>query len=117
MPASANDLALLLRAATPAEAAMARGLLEAEGIPCLVDGRGLGDVAHYELHRVANQRTPDVWVSRDHEARARALLAAAWGAVPEPAAGRAAGVPARVSAAFLVTCLLGLLGILVWISR
>jgi hypothetical protein len=73
-----EDYALLLEASDPTEVELARGLLDAAGIPCFVHGPDF-DVA--ELGRAAHDvvRRPNVYVPKEALARAPAVLAAAGG--------------------------------------
>jgi hypothetical protein len=76
-----KDYDLLLQAPNPVEAALAKDLLAAQGIPCFVHGRDrdmaeLGAGVHDALTR------PDVFVPKGELERARAILDAAWSAEP-----------------------------------
>jgi hypothetical protein len=106
-----------LEATSPAEAALARGVLEPEGIPCLVEGRGVGDVANYELHKVPYQTVPNVYVPRAAEGRARELLEAAWGRALSLPRARDPAVSPRTSLLFLAACLIAMVGFVVWVAR
>ncbi|MDP6368163.1 MAG: DUF2007 domain-containing protein, partial [Planctomycetota bacterium] len=76
------DIACLLEAPTAVEADLARGILEEAGIPCISHGRDadfaeLGASAHMAYTR------PNLFVPASALERARDLLAAAWGALPD----------------------------------
>lgn len=73
-----EDRAVLLEGASMVEVDLARGLLAEAGIPCVVVGPDF-DVA--ELGRAVHDtiRGRTVVVPRSALARARAVLAAAWG--------------------------------------
>jgi hypothetical protein len=73
-----NDFALLLPAPDPVEADLARNLLEASGIPSLLQGQDrdlaeLGASSHNSISR------PDLYVPKAALERARAILREAWG--------------------------------------
>jgi len=72
-----EEFAVLLEAVAPLEAEMARSLLEAEDIPCLVQGPDF-DMA--ELGRAAHDavRGTSLYVPKAALERAQAVLAAAW---------------------------------------
>jgi len=81
MPAPLHKFDLLLAAPDAVEAELARGILAAHGIPCLLHGQDrdfaeLGCAAH----RVASR--PDLYVPKGAGERARALLDEAWGEEP-----------------------------------
>ena len=77
-----QDFALLLEAANPEEVAMARGLLEAADIPCLVHGPDF-DVAELGIAGHAVIRHQNVYVPNAAFEQASAILAEAWGTEPE----------------------------------
>ena len=78
MAKPSDDFALLLEASSPVEVELARGLLDAAGIPCLVHGPDF-DIA--ELGRAAHDavRRPNVYVPKSALERATAVLQEAWG--------------------------------------
>jgi hypothetical protein len=78
VPKPSEDYALLLEASEATEVELARGLLDAAGIPICVHGPDF-DVA--ELGRAAHDvvRRPNVYVPKGALVRAQAVLAGAWG--------------------------------------
>ena len=78
----ADDFALILRAAGSVEADLARGLLEAAGIPALLHGPDF-DVAELgaAVHHMVRGR--DLYVPRELRERALDVLREAWGALDE----------------------------------
>lgn len=83
MSSTRSDFALLLAAPDPVEADLARGLLAAAGIPCMLHGQDrdlaeLGAASHMGIAR------PDVLVPKAALSRAREVLDEAWGAGPIP---------------------------------
>jgi hypothetical protein len=88
MPSPAEEHALLLAAATPVDAELARNLLAAEGIPCLFHGMDrdvaeLGVAVHMTVSR------PDVYVPKSALKRAVQILRETWKdlALPESPPG------------------------------
>jgi len=77
-----QDFALLLEAANPEEVEMARGLLAAAGIPCLVHGPDF-DVAELGTAAHAAIRYQNVYVPNAAFEQASTILAEAWGTEPE----------------------------------
>ncbi len=74
-----NDFDLLLAAPDPVEADLARNLLQAAGIPSILQGQDrdfaeLGASSHSAIAR------PDLFVPKGALERARAILREAWGA-------------------------------------
>jgi hypothetical protein len=74
-----NEFDLLLAAPDPVEADLARNLLQAAGIPSLLQGQDrdlaeLGSSSHSAISR------PDLYVPKGALERARAILREAWGA-------------------------------------
>ena len=74
-----NDFDLLLAAPDPTEADLARNLLEAAGIPSILQGQDrdlaeLGASSHSTISR------PDLYVPKGALERAQAILREAWGA-------------------------------------
>ena len=87
MTSPAEEYALLLAAATPVDAALAKDLLAAEGIPCLFHSQDrdlaeLGAAVHMTISR------PDVYVPKEALDRAVEILREAWEdyALPESTA-------------------------------
>ena len=87
MTSPADDFTLLLAAPDATEAELARNLLEAAGIPCLLHGLDrdfaeLGAAVHLAVAH------PDLYVPKAAAEEARRLLVEAWGpgAVPDPPA-------------------------------
>jgi hypothetical protein len=73
-----SDFDLLLAAPDPTEADLARNLLEAAGIPSMLQGQDrdlaeLGASSHSAISR------PDLYVPKGSLERARAILREAWG--------------------------------------
>ena len=73
-----DDFALLLAAPDPVEADLARNLLDAAGIPSLLQGQDrdlaeLGSSSHSAIAR------PDLFVPKAALERARSILRQAWG--------------------------------------
>lgn len=84
MTTPADDYALLIAAASPVEAELAKNLLAAEGIPCLFHSQDrdlaeLGAAVHMTVSR------PDVYVPKAALERAVAILRETWDdlALPE----------------------------------
>ncbi len=77
MTAPSEEYALLMGAATPVDADLARQLLEEAGIPCLLHGMDrdlaeLGSAVHMLVSR------PDIYVPRAALERAVEVLREAW---------------------------------------
>jgi len=78
MTSPTDEYALLLAAPTATEAGLAKNLLAAAGIPCLLHGQDrdfaeLGAAVHMSVAR------PDVFVPKAAFAEAKRLLDEAWG--------------------------------------
>ena len=78
MTTPSDEYALLLAAPSATEAGLAKNLLAAEGITCLLHGQDrdfaeLGAAVHLSVAR------PDVFVPKAALAKAKALLDEAWG--------------------------------------
>ena len=78
MSSPSDDYALLLAAPTATEAGLAKNLLAAAGIPCLLHGQDrdfaeLGAAVHSTVAR------PDVFVPKAAYEEAKRLLDEAWG--------------------------------------
>jgi hypothetical protein len=74
-----DDFALLLPAPDPVEADLARNLLEAEGIPSLLQGQDR-DLAELGASSHSSVSRPDLYVPKAALERARQILREAWGA-------------------------------------
>jgi len=86
MSTPADDYALLLAAATPVDAELAKDLLAAEGIPCLfhAQDRDLAELGHASHLAVSR---PDVYVPKAALERAIEILRATWEDLAPPEDG------------------------------
>jgi hypothetical protein len=83
MTSPADEYALLMEAATPTDAELAKSLLAEKGIPCIFHGQDrdfaeLGEMVHMMVSR------PDVYVPREALERAVEILRGAWGEFSPP---------------------------------
>jgi hypothetical protein len=85
MPRWGQDLACVLSGADDVEAGLARSLLEAAGIPCLLHGPDF-DVAELGIAAHRQVRGTDLFVPPALAERAQGVLEEAWG--PRDASGR-----------------------------
>ena len=82
MKKALDDDVVLLEHVGQGTAAMARDLLRAEGIPCLIRGGWEDQILPYEWHKAGFPLSPDVLVPRAALERARQVLRDAWGELP-----------------------------------
>jgi len=81
-----DEFCLLLEAVDTVDAELAKSVLEAGEVPCLIQGPDFDVV---ELGRAAHDmlRGTNVYVPKEAEEKARALLAEAWKDLPEERRG------------------------------